>query len=537
MIVDLTTLEPGAPELSAQDATVVVGAGAAGLALALRLEEFGRAVVLVESGPDPRDTAAVAAAAPLNGGAVVGQRYQGLQKGRQRSLGGATQLWHGQCTRLRSSDLAARPWVPHSGWPLASAELDPWYADAERWFSLSGRGYDRSRWSEHRRLSPLPWSPERLRDDFAEYTAEPHLGDRFRTRLRESPRVTTLVGATATGVRVVDGRVRGLGCAGPLGPRAGHRGRPGRAGGRCDRERPVAVCCRDPEGVGLGRARADRPVPAGPPHRPVARGAPHPSVLAAGPLPRTCSPATPASGPRSGWPPQAQERTAWWPPTRCWCTRSTSPSSTRCAGWPPPFAGAGCPRTPWPTSGWRCGPSPDRPTGWRRWVRGLASAARRPGCAWTSGWSRYPTRRAGSPWTADRPRRARPAAGPKVDWRVSETGAVAPAAPWPAGSAEDLAGHGVGRGARAAGHDRRRGLAGLGHRRLPPRGHHPDVGRPCGTASWTPTSRCTGFTVCMWPAGSVFPIAGYANPTLTIVALALRLADHLSTGPGFPAAA
>jgi choline dehydrogenase-like flavoprotein len=28
---------------------------------------------------------------------------------------------------------------------------------------------------------------------------------------------------------------------------------------------------------------------------------------------------------------------------------------------------------------------------------------------------------------------------------------------------------------------------------------------------------------------SIFPTAGYVNPTLTIVALALRLADHLKT--------
>ena len=34
----------------------------------------------------------------------------------------------------------------------------------------------------------------------------------------------------------------------------------------------------------------------------------------------------------------------------------------------------------------------------------------------------------------------------------------------------------------------------------------------------------------LFVAGSVvFPTAGYANPTLTIIALALRLADHLET--------
>jgi choline dehydrogenase-like flavoprotein len=31
---------------------------------------------------------------------------------------------------------------------------------------------------------------------------------------------------------------------------------------------------------------------------------------------------------------------------------------------------------------------------------------------------------------------------------------------------------------------------------------------------------------------SVFPTGGYANPTLTVVALALRLADHLAARLG-----
>jgi choline dehydrogenase-like flavoprotein len=36
---------------------------------------------------------------------------------------------------------------------------------------------------------------------------------------------------------------------------------------------------------------------------------------------------------------------------------------------------------------------------------------------------------------------------------------------------------------------------------------------------------------------SVFPTGGYANPTLTIVALALRLADRLKSGSYAPRAA
>ncbi len=43
-------------------------------------------------------------------------------------------------------------------------------------------------------------------------------------------------------------------------------------------------------------------------------------------------------------------------------------------------------------------------------------------------------------------------------------------------------------------------------------------------------SRVHGTSNLFVAGSSVFPTAGYTNPTLTIVALAVRLADHLKSG-------
>jgi choline dehydrogenase-like flavoprotein len=44
-----------------------------------------------------------------------------------------------------------------------------------------------------------------------------------------------------------------------------------------------------------------------------------------------------------------------------------------------------------------------------------------------------------------------------------------------------------------------------------------------------PDCRVHGVANLYVAGSSVFPTSGYANPTFTIVALALRLADHLKT--------
>jgi choline dehydrogenase-like flavoprotein len=94
----------------------IVGAGAAGLTLAHALRDSGLAVLILESGP-------VEHPADLDSGEVVGHAYNGLLRGRVRGVGGTTAVWPGQSMRMRPGDFA--------GLPFGADALDPYYRRAE----------------------------------------------------------------------------------------------------------------------------------------------------------------------------------------------------------------------------------------------------------------------------------------------------------------------------------------------------------------------------------------------------------------------
>ncbi len=250
MILDARALAPEQDPVAA-GAVLVVGSGAAGIALSLALADRGRPVLLVESGGDHRDRAQVEVSSRLNTGLVQGLPYAGLTGGRSRALGGATGLWYGQCTRLHPEDVGERAWVPDSGWPLPFSELERWYPSAEDFFGLTGAGYGEERWAEHPSLPPVAWDGEHLLHDFTEYTPTPHLGERHRAELTRSPLITVLTHATvarvvldgdrAGGVEVVapDGRERALAAATVV-----------LAAGAVENARILMLS--DPAGIGLG---------------------------------------------------------------------------------------------------------------------------------------------------------------------------------------------------------------------------------------------------------------------------------------------
>ena len=114
----------------------IVGAGAAGITLARALAGSGLTLCLVESGGLDFEAATQALAA----GANAGMPYYDLVDTRLRFFGGTTNIWGGRCVPLAPLDFSARAWVPGSGWPLDYAELEPWYTRAAQDFALDVGG-------------------------------------------------------------------------------------------------------------------------------------------------------------------------------------------------------------------------------------------------------------------------------------------------------------------------------------------------------------------------------------------------------------
>jgi len=135
----------------------VVGAGAAGITVARALLGSGLTVCLVESGGvdfDP-DTQA------LYKGATEGQPYYALEDARLRFFGGTTAIWGGRCMPLDPIDFQRRDWVADSGWPIGPEALAPHYAQVRARLELPFEHFD-ARLEDTLRLPSPPFDRRRL---------------------------------------------------------------------------------------------------------------------------------------------------------------------------------------------------------------------------------------------------------------------------------------------------------------------------------------------------------------------------------------
>jgi len=178
----------------------IVGGGPAGITLAMELAKTGRSILLLESGDfEPTDDAQA-----LNAGEVVDAAlHSPPDRYRQRCFGGGTSIWGGRCVPFDPIDFDARPWMDHSGWPIGYQDVRHYYPVANTLCEAGEYQYD-ARLAVPGGMRPLfrDFTPRHFDVNGIErFSCPTNFGSRYRARLRESANVRVLLRATVTHLR------------------------------------------------------------------------------------------------------------------------------------------------------------------------------------------------------------------------------------------------------------------------------------------------------------------------------------------------
>ncbi|MCV6585592.1 MAG: GMC oxidoreductase [Marinibacterium sp.] len=172
---------------------IVVGAGVAGAAVALSCAEAGQHVLMIEEGglsplPTP-DADAEHDIAP-------GSPHDPRARTNARAIGGALHKWGGRCVPFDPEDFGPRGLTSEPGWPITYEDYARWIGPASEfvetdpvyvsdppghWSGVTGLRSDRVE-----RLNPLG-----------------HLG-RLQARLAAAPNLSVLSGAVVTGLQITE---------------------------------------------------------------------------------------------------------------------------------------------------------------------------------------------------------------------------------------------------------------------------------------------------------------------------------------------
>ncbi|HUG04222.1 MAG TPA: GMC family oxidoreductase [Steroidobacteraceae bacterium] len=178
----------------------IVGAGAAGITLATQLLPTRLDICLIESGSfEPEaDTQS------LYDLEYTGYPLRPDYMSRARYFGGSCNLWAGRSMRLSPLDFERRDWVPHSGWPISHAEVARYYRAAGRILGLPD--LDSAADEVPKRLSETErrlFAGATLTPTISAWARKPmRFGAASRDRFRSARNLRVLLNASATKLHV-----------------------------------------------------------------------------------------------------------------------------------------------------------------------------------------------------------------------------------------------------------------------------------------------------------------------------------------------
>jgi hypothetical protein len=171
----------------------IVGGGAAGITLAKELGDRFDDIILLESGGmdleiDTQD---------LYKGEILDPNHGALEEQRQRQLGGTTNVWGGRCAPFDDIDFMPRSYVPDSGWAISKQDLESYYQKAHDYCDLGSYTYQvkEALGADASEMIPGWQDREITTDGLWLFSTPTNFKTRYRKFLQDTNRVTTYLHA------------------------------------------------------------------------------------------------------------------------------------------------------------------------------------------------------------------------------------------------------------------------------------------------------------------------------------------------------
>jgi len=177
----------------------IIGAGAAGITMARELSRSKLDICVLESGDMENNSETQA----LYEGKNIGVEYWSLSASRLRYFGGTTNHWGGVCLPLNEDDFESREWVDGSGWPFEKADLMPFYKRAHPVVQLGKFSYNVEDW-ESGNDKHIPFDGKYVVTGMLHRSPPTRFGDVYHDELDKAENVNVYLNANATNIETND---------------------------------------------------------------------------------------------------------------------------------------------------------------------------------------------------------------------------------------------------------------------------------------------------------------------------------------------
>lgn len=182
----------------------IVGAGPAGITIAREFINTKFEVILIESGGLKFDSKLQS----LSSADVSSSNKSNLKYARRRQIGGNSHVWNApidrntpgwRCLPLEPLDFESRQWIPNSGWALKNEQIEPYYSRAHQMCGLEEIDYAFKNWQNYKFTSLFSHS-NNLRNTISQYGNSSIFTRDYPSQIQNAANITTLIYSTVVNI-------------------------------------------------------------------------------------------------------------------------------------------------------------------------------------------------------------------------------------------------------------------------------------------------------------------------------------------------